>query len=212
MPLPAQLRILSRSNTPHTSCSNSCNMPPQRTSLIVGDIHVFVRPLTPRDTEDCYRVLEASHGISISFEELSTLVRDNSPTSLGIFTTPPVPPSTRRPPTPSLAPHPEILLGFIIGETDEGSGEGATLKISGMWVLPEEVEKGVGQVLLKGWVDRMKDGRVAKRIVKSMKGGLGDGKGEGKEEEMVMGWLRDSGFAVRDGDGQEGFRMVLDCF
>ncbi|KAF8242979.1 hypothetical protein K440DRAFT_90056 [Wilcoxina mikolae CBS 423.85] len=189
-------------------------MPPQRTSLIVGDIHVFVRPLTPPDTEDCYRVSEASCGISISLEELSTLIRDNSPTSLGIFTTPPVPPSTRRPPTPSLAPHPEILLGFIIGETDEGSGEGATLKIRGIWVLPEGMEKGVGQVLLKGWVDRMNDGRVAKRIVKSMNGGLGDGerKEEGKEEEMVMEWFRDAGFAVRDDGGQEGFRMVLDCF
>jgi GNAT superfamily N-acetyltransferase len=113
-----------------------------------------------------------------------------------------------------LASHQEILLGFIIGEKDEGSGEGATLRIHGLWVLPEEEEKGVSQVLLKGFVDRMRDGRVAKRIVKSMQAGLGDnGEEGGKEREMVLGWFRDAGFSVREGGGgQEGLRLVLDCF
>lgn len=136
--------------------------------------------------------------------KVERLTRKHSSTTLGIFTTPPdLPPSTSRPPTPSLAPHAEIPLGFVIGVLDEGCGEGATLHIRGMWVLREAEDKGVGQVLLKAFCGRMKDARVARKLEKSMSC-VGD-------RENVLAWYKEAGFVVRDGGGG-GVKLVADCY
>lgn len=108
-------------------------------------------------------------------------------------------PSTSRPPTPSLAPHAEIPLGFTIGVLDEGCGEDATLHIRGIWVLPEAEDKGVGQVLLKAFCERMKGGLVARKLEKSMSC-VGD-------REEVLAWYKEAGFVIRDGSGR-GVKLV----
>lgn len=76
-----------------------------------------------------------------------------------------------------------------------------------MWVRDQE---GVGLVLLKGFCDRMRDARVAKRIVREMSGEEKEGVGEGMGGQ-VLGWYKEAGFAVRMEDG-DGARLVMDCF
>ena len=108
-----------------------------------------------------------------------------------------------------------------MGVLDEGCGEGATLHILGIWVLPEAEDRGVGQVLLKAFCERMKDARVARKLEKSLSSVAGEGMGE---REKVLAWFREAGFAVRDAacggssssaaEGAEGggLKLVADCY
>jgi hypothetical protein len=166
-------------------------MPLKRPLTLPPDTRVFVRPLTPRDTEECDALAQVSSTPPLPLKELESYLRRDSPTSLGVFTTPALPdPNT---------PHHEILLGYVIGDTDDGNGEGSTLKVVGEWVLPEQETTGVAEVLLRGWCDRMRDGRVARKIVR-----------EGEEDRRKRQWYLDAGFVVREIG--EATQMVMDCY
>ncbi|KAA8905075.1 hypothetical protein FN846DRAFT_951305 [Sphaerosporella brunnea] len=162
---------------------------PLKHCTLPHDTHVFVRPLTPRDTDACDALSAVSATPPLPKKDLYDYLRRDSPTSLGVFTCPPLP--------DPLMPHADIMLGYVIGDTDDGNGEGSTLRIVGLWVLPEQETTGVAEVLLRGWCDRMRDGRVARKIVK-----------EGEEDARRREWYRDAGFAVRG----EKEMLVMDCY
>ncbi|KAI5820698.1 hypothetical protein BZA77DRAFT_301451 [Pyronema omphalodes] len=176
-------------------------MAPQRSSLVHNSLSVFVRPLTPRDAEKCHQLTKASRAPAMAVEQLTHLLRTCSATTLGVFTTTVQHDDFEgHPPGLALAPRNEIYLGFMIGETDYGNGQGATLKIHGVWVLPEYEHLGVGNALVKGYTDRVRPAKVAKRIVKKI---------DDEEKARAMKWYTDAGFAV---DPWETNRIMLDCF
>jgi hypothetical protein len=155
------------------------------------DTHIFVCPLTPRDTDVCYALAQVSSTPPLPVKELYEYLRRDSPTTLGVFTCPPLP--------NPLARHEEILLGYVLADMED---DDELLRMVGLWVLPEQETTGVAEVLLRGWCDRMRDAQVARKIVK-----------DEEEDEKKLQWYKDAGFAVK-GVQQEGKtlgRLVLDC-
>ncbi|TGZ81432.1 hypothetical protein EX30DRAFT_371429 [Ascodesmis nigricans] len=148
--------------------------------------HVYVRPLTRRDLDACVKITTSPN---LGRYEVNEILAAHSPTTLGIFTTPPVPASTARPPTPSLHPHEEIMVGYILAtlsKPEEEHGQGPFLTVK-----ETQAEEDILKVtLIKSWIGRMRDAKIARKII------LQEGAVRGEEERGVWektGFVRDEG-------------------